>query len=220
LVVDTGKWLSGIKVLVAPFVLGQPDPAKREFPVRLTMAQVKDSPRIDSDRSVSRQMESDVYNYYGWRPYWASGFYMGGYGYPGDGWSGDPSVSSLRQEDIVANRRNNDDPHLRSVESVTGYHVHAIDGEIGHVEDFLIQDADWSIHYFVVDTRNWWPGRKVLISPGSAHDIDWRDKLVHLDVDRQRVRTSPEYDETTTVDQGYEKRFHNHYGDIRAPGQP
>ena len=66
-----------------------------------------------------------------------------------------------------------DDPHLRSIEAVTGYHIHASDGEIGHVEDFLVEDADWSIHYLVVDTKNWWPGKKVLISPR----LGTRDRL-------------------------------------------
>jgi transposase len=56
----------------------------------------------------------------------------------------------------------------RSVHAVTGYHINALDGEIGHDKDMLVEDADWSIHYLVVDTTNWWPGKKVLISPASA----------------------------------------------------
>src|SRR5580658_7958663 len=78
LVVDTGNWLSGRKVLLPPSVLGHLDPAREEFAVRLTMQQVKDSPDIDADRPVSRQMETNVYDYYGWSPYWGTGFYMGG----------------------------------------------------------------------------------------------------------------------------------------------
>src|ERR1700730_15963426 len=70
LVVDTGHWLSGRKVLLPPSALGHPDPQSRRFPVKLTMQQVKDSPAIDTDRPVSRQMESHVYDYYGWVPYW------------------------------------------------------------------------------------------------------------------------------------------------------
>src|SRR5450432_3052929 len=70
LVVDTGKWLSGRKVLLPTLVLGHLDAEREEFAVRLTMQQVKDSPDIDTERSVSRQMESSVYDYYGWRPYW------------------------------------------------------------------------------------------------------------------------------------------------------
>src|SRR5271170_2222937 len=88
LVVDTGKWLSGRKVLLPPSVLGHLDAEGEKFPVRLTMQQVKDSPEIATDRPVSRQMETSVYDYYGWSPYWGTGFYMGGYGYmPGAMWS-------------------------------------------------------------------------------------------------------------------------------------
>lgn len=219
LVVDTGNWLSGRKVLLPPIALGHPDPAKNEFPVMLTMKQVEESPDIDTDLPVSRQMEMRVYDYYGWRPYWGTGFYMPGYGYAGDNWPGSPSVGTRRREaELIANQHNNDDPHLRSIQSVTGYHVHAIDGEIGHVKDMLVQDADWSVHYLVVDTKNWWPGKKVLISPGAAHDINWSDRLVNLDVDRARVKGSPEYDETITVDRNYEKQFHDYYGDPRFLG--
>ena len=98
---------------------------------------------------------------------------------------------------------------------MTGYHIRASDGEIGHVEDFLVEDADWSIRYLVVDTKNWWPGKKVLIAPHSAREIDWTKKLVKLDVDRQRVKDSPQYDPSTTVDQDYEALFRDHYGDVR-----
>src|ERR1700689_172293 len=70
LVVDTGNWLSGRKVLLPRSALGQPDPAAGHFPVKLTMQQVKDSPDVDMDQPVSRQIEAHVYSYYGWDPYW------------------------------------------------------------------------------------------------------------------------------------------------------
>jgi hypothetical protein len=101
-----------------------------------------------------------------------------------------------REQEIADAQADRDDVHLRSVEAVTGYHIHASDGEIGHVEDFLVEDADWSIHYLVVDTKNWWPGKKVLVSSRSAGEIDWMDRLVNLDVDRQRIKDSPAYDPT------------------------
>lgn len=230
LVVDTGNWLSGRKVLLPPSVLGHPDPKRQEFSVRLTMQQVKDSPDIDTERPVSRQIETNVYDYYGWSPYWGNGLlypywggglYTGGYGYAGSATAASPSPESGRREEkIAAAQRSDDDPHLRSIEAVTGYHIHASDGEIGHVEDFLVEDADWSIHYLVVDTKNWWPGRKVLISPRSVRQIDWMDRLVNLNVDRWRVKDSPAYDPSTTVDRAYEKHFHEHYGDIPKSNWP
>jgi hypothetical protein len=98
LVVDTGNWLSGRKVLLPPSVLEGLDPKERQFSVRLTMQQVKDSPEIDTERPVSRQMETGVYDYYGWSPYWGTGFYMGGAGYmPGDGLAS-PYLGSRRPE--------------------------------------------------------------------------------------------------------------------------
>jgi hypothetical protein len=219
LVVDTGNWLSGRKVLLPVYVLGHLDSERRQFPVELTVQQVKDSPDVDTDRPVSRQIETNIYDYYGWSPYWGNGLFTDSYGYVG----GTPAASAVlgsrrRMEDIADPRRSDGDPHLRSIEAVTGYHIHASDGEIGHVADFLMQDADWSIHYFVVDTKNWWPGKKVLISPRSAREIDWANKLVNLDVDRQKVKDSPAYDASTTLDQAYEQHLQNYY-DGHLPGE-
>jgi hypothetical protein len=227
LVVDTGNWLSGRKVPLPPSVLGHPDQATREFPVRLTMQQVKDSPDIDTERPVSRQTETQIYDYYGWRPYWGDyGYWVGGYGYLGGyGFGGGameplPLPGSMRRaEDIAAATDSDDDPHLRSIAAVAGYNIHADDGEIGHVEDFLLEDADWSIHYLVVDTKNWWPGKRVLVSPRSVRDIDWTDSLVNLSVDRQRVKNSPAYTSSTMVDRAYENRFHAYYGAVRPGDQ-
>jgi len=220
LVVDTGKWLSGRKVLLPLSALGRLDPPGHAFSVKLTMRQVKDSPDIDTERPVSRQIETDIYNYYGWTPYWDGGFLMGGYGYGGGAMAPLPSPGSMRRaEDIAAAQRSDDDPHLRSIEAVTGYHIHASDGEIGHVEDFLLEEEDWSIRYLVVDTKNWWPGKKILISPRSVREINWMDNLVNLNVDRQTVKNSPAYDASTNVDGAYEKHFHNYYGGVRPTDQ-
>ena len=213
LVVDTGKWLSGRKVLLPPSILGRIDPDEREFSVKVTMQQVRDSPDIDSDRPVSRQMETNIYDYYGWSPYWGNGLFTDSYGYVGGAMVGSPLLGFRRPEEHVEDaQRDADDPHLRSAAEVTGYHIHASDGEIGHVTDFLLHDADWSIRYLTVDTKNWWSGKKVLISPRSARGIDWRKKLVNLDVDRQKVKDSPPYDASTTVDRAYEEHFDGHYG--------
>jgi len=221
LVVDTGNWLSGRKVLLPPHVLGHPDREQREFSVRLTKQQVQDSPDINTDRPVSRQMETHVYDYYGWRPYWDTGLYMGGFGYMGGVIGGEPLVESLpRGEHYRPPVVDDGDPDLHSVEAVTGYYIHATDGEIGHVEDFLIDDTDWDIRLLVVDTVNWWPGKKVLISPRSARDVDWSNKLVNLNVDRERVKGSPEYDPSVTIDRAYERKFHIYYGDNRPGDRP
>ena len=217
LVIDTGKWLSGRKVLLPISVLGHLKPGDKEFPVRLTMQQVKDSPTVDTERPVSRQMEASVYDHYGWAPYYGTGFYMGGYGMGGLGYGG---LGNVGEREIAESQREKDDLHLRSVAVVGGYHIHASDGDIGHVEDFLVEDADWSILYLIVDTKNWWPGKRVLVSPRSVSEIDWTTGLVNLDVDRQKIKDSPPYDPSTTVDRAYETHFRDHYKDVRPRHQP
>jgi hypothetical protein len=213
LVVDTGNWLPGRKVLLPLSALGQPDRALRRFPVKLTMQQVRGSPDIDTDLPVSRQIEAHVYDYYGWNPYWIGGYFPMGSGiatpFVAPLYGHESKSPDLGSADVQPNEG---DPHLRSIATVTGYHIHATDGEIGHVEDFLVDDAGWDIRYIKVDTRNWWPGERVLIAPHSVREIDWADKLIHLDVNRKKVKGSPSYDPTITVDGAYNEKFLTYYG--------
>jgi hypothetical protein len=206
LVVDTGNWLSGRKVLLPLSALGQPERALRRFPVKLTMQQVKDSPDIDTDQPVSRQLETHVYDYYGWSPYWGS--YMAG-GAMAMPFVAPPLLPGSRPREAQPDEG---DPHLRSIAAVTGYHIDAADGEIGHVEDFLVDDAGWSIRYITVDTRNWWPGKKVLVPPRAVREIDWADRLIHLNVDRRKVKDGPPYDPAATVDEADDEASLTYYG--------
>ena len=161
LMIDPGNWAPGRKVLLPLSALGHPDRALRHFPIKLTMQQVKDSPDIDTDQPVSRQIEAHVYDYFGWDPYWGGGFLpisnviatpFGAALYESGACPHD-----LARTDVQPNER---DPHVRSIATITGYHIHASDGEIGHVEDFLVDDARCNIRYIKVDTRNWWPDSK------------------------------------------------------------
>ena len=74
------------------------------------------------------------------------------------------------------------DLHLRSVEAVVGHRVHLLDGVVGHVEELLVEDADWLIRYIRVDTCKWRPGDKVLLAPCSVREIDWSGRLMRFDV--------------------------------------
>ncbi len=213
LVIDTGGWLSGRTILLPPSALGHVNHIGHQYSVLLTKQQIKDSPSVNSDEPVSRQMETGLYNHYGWVPYWSTGFYMGGYGYAGALPEFSPGLAHLEAESARGERG---DAHLRSVREITGYGLDATDGEIGHVGDFLIEDADWSIHYLVAHTRNWWPGKQVLISPRSIASIDWSPRLVHLDISREQLQGSPAYDGSQAVDRAYEYAFHGYYDGKRV----
>ena len=200
LVVDTGSWLLHRKVLLPFSALGHPDRELRLFPVKLTMQQVRESPEIDTDMPVSRQHEADIFDYYGWDPYWGGGLYPVA-----------ALANSARAHEIASVKKPHD-LHLRSIAAITGYHIHATDGNIGHAADFLLEEKGWSIRYMSVDTGNWWPGQRVLIAPGSITKIDWAGQLIHLDVDCSKVRASPPYNPAMTVDGAYDDRFRSYYG--------
>jgi sporulation protein YlmC with PRC-barrel domain len=210
LVIDTGDWLPDRKVLLPPSAVDEPDPANRVVPVALTRERVEQSPSIETDAPVSRQMETDLYGHYGWAPYW-----YGAYGAPMDLAAGaviPPAVQRGADGDVGAPREEHGDPHLRSAHEVTGYYVRATDDDIGHIEEFLIEPESWTVRYLVIDTRNWWPGKMVLISPKWIRDVSWNDRQVRVDLTRAQVKDGPEFDPSTTVDRAYEERLHSHYG--------
>lgn len=209
LVVDTGGWLGGRKVLISPMALRAIDWDGKRINAALTKAQVEKSPAIDTDRPVSRQHEVEYYSYYGYPYYWAGPYLWGAYPYPLPLSDRATSLEKERHWDWAGD---GGDPHLRSSAEVTGYHIAAMDGDIGHVEDFLVDDATWTIRYMIVDTRNWWPGKKVVVSPEWIERVDWSDAKVHVGVTREQIKKSPEYDPSGPVERDYETRLHDHYG--------
>jgi hypothetical protein len=204
MVADTGKWLSGRKVLISPISLGRPDWRSGRLPVKLSREKIKGSPPLETDQPISRQYEIRWFDYFGWPYYWLG---------PG-AWGAVPNPADLYEQQQEA-RPEPIEPeanHLRSTEEVDGYHIAARDGDIGHVEDFLVEADSWSIRYLVVDTRNWLPGRKVLVAVDWADNIDWREKKVHIDLDRDQIEDSPEYDPSAPPDRDFETALYNYYG--------
>ena len=221
LVVETGNWLASRKVLISPIAVSPPNWAAKLLPVSLTKEQVRESPDIDTDKPVSRQHELDHATHYGYPSYWGGGGLWGEGMYPNmllPGYEGFGSAEASRSEGEYAYakreaaRHQDDDPHLRSCNAVTGYHIHATDGEIGHVAGLLVDDRTWAILYLVVDTGNWWGGHKVLIAPSWIQDVSWFDSMVSVRLTRQAVKGAPAYDPTEPLDRRHEMRLYKHYG--------
>ena len=218
LVVDTA-WLFGRRVLLAPAALGHPDAGSQEFPVNMTRESIRNAPDVDVDKPVSRQHEVDLYGYYGYAPYWGAGAWgmatipPAGL-YPPVAPGTHPAPVPGAADPVAGRSSEQGDPHLRSGREVTGYYIKATDDSVGHVEDLLVDEAGWAIRYFVVDTRNWLPGRKVLVSPTWVRDISWTDQTVTLGMTRRQIESSPEYDPRVPVGRDYEEGLYRHYGTV------
>ena len=221
LVVDTGSWLSSRKVLISPISVHHPNWLERTLPVLITKEQVKNSPNIDTDKPVSRQNEEQFMGYYGYPYYWGGAGMWGDGVYPyamAPGYAGHGVDRVQREREIEAclcaerARHRNDNPHLRSCKAVTGYHLHAHDGEIGHVAGYLIDDETWAIRYIIVDTSNWWIGHKVLIAPEWISGVDWSIETVSVTLSRESVKGATAYDPNMKWSRELDLSLYQHYG--------
>jgi hypothetical protein len=206
LVVDTGHWLAGRLVLIPPRAIEGFEPANMRLRTSLTKRQIEDSPAADTARPVSRQYEIGLYDYYGYPYYWAGPYRWGPIAYPGAPLPAPPRPSPGSSAGPPG------DPHLRSVRAVSGYGIQATDGQLGHVEDFLVDEAGWAIRYIIVDPRSWWPGKHVLISTEWITAVHWNDSTVEVDVSKEAVRQAPEFDPVSQLDRSYEASYHGYYG--------
>jgi hypothetical protein len=222
LVVETGTWLAHRRVLVSPMALGDPDWRIGKLPARLTRDQVLNSPGIDTDKPVSRQHEVEFHGYYGYPYYWGGDGYWGTGYYPGamltgtgvGGSGADYLVAQAEQERRARERdqHGHDDPHLRSGKEVAGYHIGALDGELGHVQGLLFDEQTWAIRYLVVNTSNWWLGHQVLVATQWIKAVSWPDRTVSVDLPRQAIREAPPYDPAFLPDHTQEGLIFRHYG--------
>lgn len=188
LVIDTGRWLPGHKVLVSPQAMAQDE--ERVMRVKLTREEVQRSPGIDADPPVSHLLKLAHQRDYVY-PY--AGPYLWGMLPPARPPLREelPRSPARREAEVQAQQRA-ERSHLRSGREVTGYRIHAADGEIGHVEDFIVDDTDWAITGVVVDTRNWLPGKKVVVPPQAIEAIDADEQTVRVRLSREEIKRGPQ----------------------------
>lgn len=195
LIIETGNWFSNKKVLISPQALLEPDWINKNFPVNLTKEQIKNSPDIDTDQPISLRQEIEMFGHYAWERYGGSGFYAGGS-------AAVMNLPPIIDEEIIkendtGSNDDNYDPHLRTTERVSGYHIHATDGDIGHVKDFIIDVATWKITDLEIDTHNWIGGHKVLIPARHVKEIQWDNFKIMLDVSIAFIKDEPLFKEAT-----------------------
>jgi uncharacterized protein YrrD len=219
-VVETGSWLDSRRVLLssahlAPFV-------GREgcFSVDLTLDQIRKSPDIDTTRPVSRQHEEELHRYFAWPVYWGGPYIGGGVTAPIGGPAAPTAeaVHASRQpqegrpgETLRGREPGGPESHLRSIGEVRDYHIDATDGALGHVEDLVLDNVSWAVRYLLVNTRNWLPGKKVLVSPRHIRQVSWLSSSVTIDLPRETIKNGPEFDESRPLDADYVDRLDAHY---------
>lgn len=189
-IADTTSWLPGRLVLLSPHAFGKLDQREKTLNINLRKLQIQDSPSIESHKPVSRQYEVDYFRHYGWPAYWAGDALWG--------MGGLPVVVPPAQDDIQAQEtyHHRDDKHLQSMGDVTGYRIKAVDGEMGYVSSFLVDDRSWAIREIVVEAGHWYSGRKVRIPISQVERISYRDARVNVTLTKVEIEKIADHELT------------------------
>ena len=191
LVADTGHWLPGRQVLLSPHVFGEWDETDHVLPINLKRARIESSPSPDTHQPVSRQYEMEFYRYYSLPAYWEGTNIWGMGGYPflvplDQGAGGNHPKHHHRA-----------DKHLQSTQAMTGSHIQAHDGAVGHVTGFLVDNQKWTISDVVVETGHWYAHKKVLIPTGSVERVTFEDSKVFVNLTQADIRRAAENEVAT-----------------------
>ena len=187
LVADTGTWLTGRLVLISPEAFGHLDQPAKTLHVNLDRKRIERSPPIESHLPISRQYEVEYHRYYGWPEYWSGG--------PMAGLGGMPMVLPHAKDAMEAQLRNNrrDDKHLQAMRAVTGFHIQTVDGMIGHVSGFRVDDAIWGIRDLVVEAGHWYAGKEIRIPTGKVERISYEESTVFVGLSKADIQRTAEH---------------------------
>ena len=192
LVADTGSWLTGRLVLLSPHAFGKLNQSEKTLQktlqIKLRKMQIENSPSIDLHKPVSRQYETEYYGYYGLPAYWNGDAIWGPINYPV------VLPPTEKEMEIYKKYHHRDDKHLRSTQAVTGYNIQSVDGKIGHVSSFLVDDRSWEIREFVIETGHWYSGKEILIPPSKVERISYKESKVFVSLTKADIQQTAEND--------------------------
>jgi hypothetical protein len=195
-VVDTLHRLGGRRVLLPPQAIEHVDRARRVLQTPLTGRQVSLRPSSDVARPVSGQHGLALGRYYRFPSYVA---FVG-------------AAVVLAPAILDCTLDAHYDRHLRSVRAIRGYHVHATDGDVGRVADFLLVNGEWETGHMALSIGLWWPARTVLVPVGWIAEVSWGAGTVEVSLPAEAIRLAPEYDSTVGLPHEYEERLDGYYG--------
>jgi len=204
LLVDTGGWLAGRRVLISPVAVGEIREDEKTVYIELTRRQIERSPPLDARQTVSRVYEAAYYKYYGWPVYWEGARVCA---VPPS--SASPEVQPTAGDKAHARHR---EMRLQTTTVLDGCVIVAHDGAIGTIRDLIVDTRYWVIRYLAIETRRGQPGRYVLVSPRWIERVSWRDRFMSIGLASTAIDSAPGYDTCTDISRDYEARLFRHYG--------
>jgi uncharacterized protein YrrD len=100
---------------------------------------------------------------------------------------------------------------LIEVKKLHGLMIHALDGEVGKVDELLFDDEFWTVRYLIVNTGNWLVDHKVLLSPIALGTVDEEQKTLTVNLTRDQIKNSPGVATDQPVSRQWEHRYFDYY---------
>ncbi|RDV24455.1 PRC-barrel domain containing protein [Alteromonas aestuariivivens] len=215
LVADTNTWLPlSRKVVLSPISITELNKEEHKVHVAMTRQELKDSPSIEEHKPVSREYEEMLFKYFGYGYYWIGPGAWGDFAHPTE--LVDAELDKSREQSEPQKPEN----HMRSCSEIIGYDLATLDGEIGHISDFLVEESGWQIKALVVDTHNWLPGgKKLLLMPADILSFDWSTHKVNVNLAREALLARPEIETDRLDDPAYRKHLLEQLGKSQTPPQ-
>jgi hypothetical protein len=192
---------NGKKTLIAPFSFGFLNSETRELPLSLEKQKIQKSPTVDLGRPISKQHQIQLYKYYEWPPF--SKYIISN------------SMQYPMLMKIFEEKENDFSTHLLNTEKIIGYGIEAMDGEIGHIHDFIIDDEIWIIRYIAVEVGEPMSGKKVLVFPKVIKEVNQEEAKIYISLVKDIVMNSPEYNASLLIEKAYEVKLYQYYGFMR-----
>lgn len=203
LLVNTGDWLAGRRVLISPVAVGEVREDEKSIFIELTRCQLENSPPLDARQTVSRGYETAYYKYYDWPVYWEN-----------DRRGVPLSTASPEAQPSAGEETNTGCQELRlhRTSGLDGCVIVALDGAIGQVRGQIMDTRYWVMRYLAIEIHSECSGRHALVSPAWVERVSWRDHLMNIGLSSMAIGSAPGYDPCTGVSRDYEARLFRHYG--------
>lgn len=208
-IIESGDWLLGERVIIAMEALGKPNWEDKRIVADVSREDIESRPKIDFAKPVSRERLSELHQHYQWAPIMPSS------APPGSPIVGPypilPPTADISERRKLLDQAEEGEGSLRSAQEVAGYEVECENDCIGSVEDFFIEEDGWIIRYLLIDIRRWIKERRVIVSPEWVSEIDWLGEEIEVDLTKNQIENSPEFDPSEAPTRKYETALYDFY---------
>lgn len=211
IVVDTGSWLDEREVIFSPECFKEIDYEKKEIHIGVCEIEVKDSPELEKDRRVTRKKERKLVNFFNWPDYW--GLDIGAGVSIKEGERRKLLIKALVEDEYGKDiKKDRNKSRVKRTSRLKGFQVNSIDGEIGAINDIIIDDKTWLIRYFVVNTKSKLKDDKpTLIAPEWVEKYEWSKNKISIIMSKEEIENAPELKNEKVIETEYQEELYDHY---------